>query len=122
MPKFQVGVDIFNDKEFVIDDDNYAGAYIDDNGILNIEMVKNDETSVEYLINDNNIVYQCLIICIIIFVIIVVLFCICITSDVIRAKYNQNRIFVIHTKTYKDGGEAKNMWDYFMMYMRYIKG
>ncbi|MCM1260390.1 MAG: leucine-rich repeat protein [Staphylococcus sp.] len=58
LPKFQVGVNIFNDKEFVIYDDNYAGAYIDDKGILNIAMVKNDETSVEYLINDNNIVYQ----------------------------------------------------------------
>lgn len=38
---------------------------------------------------------------------IALLFCICITTDVIRDRYNQNPIFVIHTNTYKDGWSKK---------------
>ncbi len=43
-----------------------------------------------------------------------------IRTDSVRAKQNQVPIFALHTKTYKDGG-SKNMWDYFIMYMRYMK-
>lgn len=56
LPQFKVGVDIFDDKEYIVYTENYAGAYIDDNGILNICLLDNDENLVS--LSENNIIYQ----------------------------------------------------------------
>lgn len=56
LPQFKVGVDIFDDKEYIVYTENYAGAYIDDNGILNICLLDNNENLV--CLSENNIIYQ----------------------------------------------------------------
>lgn len=53
--EFQVRTDFHNNKEYMIYNENYAGAYIDDTGMLNIAVVNNN--SVNYMSSDHKSSY-----------------------------------------------------------------
>lgn len=56
--EFQVRTDFHNNKEYMIYNENYAGAYIDDTGMLNIAVVNNNN-SVNYMSSDySQVIYQ----------------------------------------------------------------
>lgn len=58
IPSLEIGVGEFNGKEYIIYDEDFAGAYVDDNGYLNICMVNNFESNIQYLGSNSDIIYR----------------------------------------------------------------
>lgn len=58
MPSLETGIGNFNGREYIIYDEDFAGAYVDDNGYLNICMVNNLESDIQYLGSSSGIIYR----------------------------------------------------------------